>query len=190
MKRRRQRDQFAALAFVAAVLPLIGCPPTSPPTQVCSAGQSVTIPASDATDPTLTYQVQSRGGVVHVSSGVSSPREIQLPPGGVTISAEASDPEGVRKITLALVPITCTTLRATGATTCTRGAAQIDKNEDAGIAGASGCTKRTLTMSTAVSRTLTTSRDQVEERVEVLATAQNFGGRNTTIQFKELVPRP
>jgi len=166
---------------------MLACPPAN----TCSVGQSVTIPASDVTDPTVSYQVQGRGGALEqVTSGVTSPREIVMPPGGVTIVAEARDPEGARKVTLAVIPITCTTSRATGATTCTRSTPQIHTNADAGIAGGSGCTARSLSASVNVSRTLTTAKDQVEERAEILATGQNFGGRNTTIQYKEVVPRP
>jgi hypothetical protein len=177
-----------AIGLVAASpLLLSGCPPQ----QSCSRGQPITIPSADVTPPSVHVDVRGRGGaLVQLVAGTPGPTFVQMPKGAVTIDATARDPEGVRKLTIAVQKRTCTTPRATGQQTCVTATPQTFTSADTGVAGGSGCTEKFLSTPGAVNRTLTTTRDEVEESVTILVTSQNFGGRNTTLNWTYIVPLP
>ena len=178
----------ASLLFCLTTTSLLA---TCTPPAVCARGQPVTIPAADATSPTVTVDIRGRGGAfAQVSSGAASPIRIPMPVGPVTVDAVAQDPEGIRKVVIVVQPRTCTTSRSTGQTTCTVAPAQTFTNADGAAAGAVGCSARLVSAGFTVARTLTTAKDSVEESANVLVFGQNFGGRNTNTNWKEVGPLP
>lgn len=175
------------LTWGAAVALLATC---SPPA-ICQRGQPVTIPGADSSDPALIVDFLGRGGALtRITAGVSHPYRIPMPEGVVNVTALAQDPEGVRKVAIVIKPITCTTARVTGQTTCVSAPIQTYLSEDTGAQGAIGCTARALSTSVPADRTLTTAKDTVEMTAEVLVFGQNFGNRNVNTGWKLVAPLP
>jgi hypothetical protein len=166
----------AALGLVCLAT-IAGCA-TSP----CSVGRTVTIPANDATQPSVVLDLHLPGGKIESATPSVHPAKVTAPSDGtVTLIAKASDPDGVRDIQLWIGTRTCS---GTDAASCS-GPGSLGKptasNRDPGTPSQVGCTERLVSHNVVVSRT---SRGSVSHEVSVRGI--NFAGQEVRVPMIRL----
>lgn len=149
----------------------------------CPFGREVVIPSTDTTGPALTLDIFLPGGRIVSVTPNSVPAKVIAPANGrVTLTAKASDDQGVKDVQLRIRTITCTKDPDTEAETCSF---SVDRdvptasNPDNRTPGQKGCTERLVSHNVVVRNSPTGSESHVVE-----ARGVNFGGKEVRLSFR------
>ena len=156
----------------------------------CFTGSEIAIPASDSTSPTVTLEVRMPdGSVVNLAPPAVPNSKVIVPVNGdVSLTAVASDPQGVRDVRLFVNPGRDVINNATGIGTRTGPgllSGPTKSNRDNASVGQAGCTARVAVQTVPVEH-VANSLGSRTLFYEVWVEGENFGGQSVRIPMFEL----